>query len=255
MKICILGAGNVATHLARAFSQARHDVAVWNRSEAALRPIAAELGCPCTTEMDALPKDADVYIISVKDDAVAPVAKQLALCLGETKAMVAHTAGSLPKSLVDGCFENGGVLYPMQTFSRNKTLEYSKIPFFVEEQGDVLKMLAESVSESVYILTSEQRKVLHLASVFACNFTNHCYAISEEILKEIDIPFAALLPLINETTAKVNSLPPREAQTGPAVREDYTVMDAQTALLEGRPGLQDIYKRISKSIIEYKNKI
>ena len=252
MKIVILGAGNVASHLARAFSRADHDVTMWNRSEGSLKLIADELNCPCTTDMDALPKDADVYIISVKDDAVDSVAEQLAHTLGKTKAAVAHTAGSLPKSLLDERFEYGGVLYPMQTFSRDKELDYKEIPFFIEEHSDVLKRLALTVSEHVYSLTSEQRKVLHLASVFACNFANHCYMIAEDILKQIDIPFAALLPLINETTSKINALSPRDAQTGPAVREDDTVLGRQIHLLDSRPDLRDIYIRMSNSIINYK---
>ncbi|MBQ7741735.1 MAG: DUF2520 domain-containing protein [Bacteroidaceae bacterium] len=252
MNIVILGSGNVASHLARAFCGASHKVAVWNRSETALKQIAYELACPCTTDMGTLPKDADAYIISVKDDAVDSVAEQLAHTLGKTKATVAHTAGSLPKSLLDKHFEHGGVLYPMQTFSRDKALDYSKIHFFVEEQGDVLKSLALTVSEHVFSLTSEQRKVLHLASVFACNFANHCYTIAEDILRQIDIPFSTLLPLINETTSKLEVLSPREAQTGPAVREDDTVLGSQIHLLDTRPDLRDIYIRMSNSIINYK---
>lgn len=251
-KIVLLGAGNVATHLARAFSGAGHEIAVWNRSEAALKFIVAELGCPCATDMDALPKDADVYIISVKDDAVDSVAEQLAHTLGKTKAIVAHTAGSLPKSLLDRHFENAGVIYPMQTFSREKALDYKEIPFFIEEEDDVLKRLALTVSEHVFTLTSEQRKVLHLASVFACNFANHCYTIAEDVLRQIDIPFATLLPLIKETTQKVSVLSPREAQTGPAVREDDTVLGRQIHLLDSRPDLRDIYILMSNSIISYK---
>lgn len=252
MKVVILGAGNVATHLARAFSSVGHDVMVWNRSEGALNAITAELGCPCTTEMAKLHRDADAYIISVKDDAVEDVAQQLAQCLGRTKAVVAHTAGSLPKRIMDERFRHGGVIYPMQTFSKDKALDYTEIPFFVEEEGDVLHRLAESVSEHVYSLSSEQRKVLHLASVFACNFANHCFVIAEDVLRQIDIPFSALLPLINETTQKLNVLSPREAQTGPAVREDDAVIGRQIQLLDNRPDLRDIYIRMSNSIRSYK---
>lgn len=242
----------MATHLARAFSSAGHDLTVWNRSGGALKLIADEIGCPCTVDMDTLPKDADAYIISVRDDAVADVAERLAHHLGNTQATVAHTAGSLPKDLLDERFEHGGVLYPLQTFSRDKALDYKEIPFFIEEQGDVLKELANTVSEHVFSLTSEQRKVLHLASVFACNFANHCYTIAEDVLHEIDIPFSALKPLINETTNKLNALSPREAQTGPAVREDDTVLGRQIHLLDSRPDLRDIYIRMSDSIIRYK---
>lgn len=256
MNISILGAGNVATHLARAFSGAGHRVAVWNRSETGLLPLRGDLGCFCTVDMAALPIDTDVYIIAVKDDAVASVAHLLAEATRKHphfRSLVAHTAGSLPMSLLEDCFGHCGVFYPMQTFSKSKPLDYSKIPFFVEEKGNQLKQLARSVSEHVFNLTSEQRKVLHLASVFACNFANHCYSIAEDVLKKIGVPFTALLPLIGETTDKVSVLSPLEAQTGPAVREDQVVMNSQLQLLSGNPDLQEIYARMSESIIKFKS--
>lgn len=256
LKVVILGAGNVASHLLRALKGAGHDVTVWNRSDGALAQLRKDMGVACTTDMRALPTDADVYIISVKDDAVESVAQQLAQTLGPQMGghcVVAHTAGSLPKSLLEVFFPNCAVLYPMQTFSKNKPLDYSKIHFFIEEEGDVVSRLALSVSDHVHSLSSEQRKVLHVASVFACNFVNHCYVMCEDVLRGIGVPFAAMLPLISETTDKVGMLPPAEAQTGPAVREDYGVMDAHMRLLAERPDLQEIYRRMSESIIKYKH--
>ena len=254
MKIVIIGAGNVASHFTRAFVKAGHKVTVWNRSEASLAAIKEESSCPCTTDMGAIPKDADVYLISVTDDALESVAAMLHTFIGKCKGVVAHTAGSMPVSLLQKYFRRCGVLYPMQTFTKGKSLEYNQIPFFVEEEDDVMRKLALSVSPSVYQLNGEQRKTLHLAAVFACNFTNHCYSIAEDVLRQIDIPFAALLSLINETTQKVNAMSPVEAQTGPAVREDETVLDQQAHLLDDRPDLQDIYIRMSESIIKYKRK-
>ena len=240
MQIAIIGRGRVATHLLKALLQAGHEVVSVN-----------------SRTLEELPLETDVYILSVKDSALQDVIRNAVK--GREGQLFVHTAGSMSMDLFKGCCARYGVLYPMQTFSLDREVNFREIPLFIEASDAAtfqqIRALADSVSQHVYDLSTEDRRYLHLAAVFACNFTNHCYAISEEILKEIDIPFAALLPLINETTAKVNSLPPREAQTGPAVREDYTVMDAQTALLEGRPGLQDIYKRISESIIEYKNKI
>ena len=252
MKVAILGAGNVASHMARALSGVGHDVALWNRSEAALVPLRVELNVSCTTDLAALPSDADVYLISVKDDAVAAVAQQLAE-VGCTAAVYAHTAGSLPKSLLEPYFKHSGVLYPMQTFSKGKALDYSKIPFFVEEENNILHELALTISERVYTLSSEQRKVLHTASVFACNFANHCCTIASELLRDIGVPFSALLPLVDETVAKLSVLPPNEAQTGPAIREDYGVIDAQISLLDAYPDWREIYTRLTSSIITHKH--
>lgn len=256
MKICILGAGNVASHLARAFCQANHDVVVWNRSESPLLAISEELQCRCTTDVRELPTDADAYIISVKDDAVRRVAELLSSTLSCTKPVVAHTAGSVSLEVLSGHFENAGVFYPLQTFSKDKSLNYSEVPFFVEGSGVVIKTLrdlAGTVSEHVYEMSSEQRKILHLASVFACNFTNHCYAISEKILSEISIPFNVMLPLIRETLDKVATMTPVKSQTGPAAREDYDVIESQMSLLEGNEVEQELYRLFSKNIITYKH--
>jgi len=254
MKIVILGAGRVASHLARAFVCAGHDIAVWNRSAANLESISEKIGCFCTTDMSQLPKDADVYLISVKDDAVLSVVDALSDVLNDTNALVAHTAGSMPLALIEDKFSNCGVFYPMQTFTKDKILEYKKIPFFIEtscKDNNLLKELAESVSEIVYELDSEKRQYLHLASVFACNFVNHCYAISENILKKIDVPFSVMYPLIDETTNKVKAIKPVDGQTGPAVRRDNVVMDKQMQLLIDDPKLQEIYRILSKNIIKY----
>lgn len=255
MKVNVLGAGRVAGHLANAFVQAGHEVAVWNRGEESLCPIRERLGCLCTTRMEELPKQVDMYIISVKDDVVSDVATQLYGVIGETNAIVAHTAGSLSMDLLKQYFQHCGVLYPMQTFSKDKVLDYTKIPFFVEGNAEVvkqLKCLAEFVSKSVFELDSEHRKYLHLSSVFACNFVNHCFAVSEEILKGIDIPFSVMIPLIEETVDKVSGMSPRDGQTGPAVREDHNIMEAQMELLKDEPRLKQIYQLMSENIIDYK---
>lgn len=255
MKIAILGAGNVATHLCKAFAGAGHEVAVWNRSQQSLAPL--QQLAVCTTRMADLPKDVDLYLISVKDDAVANVAAQLHSTVGEPTAIVAHTAGSLDMGMLKEHFCNCGVLYPMQTFSTAKALDYSKIPFFVEATGEgvvTLENLARSVSDTVYRLSSEQRRYLHLASVFACNFTNHLFAVSEEVLGNIGLPLSMMHPLIAETIDKVYTIGPVRGQTGPAVREDCNIMNAQMQLLSSNAELQEMYKLISQNIINYKHK-
>lgn len=256
MTVCILGAGNVAFHLTHAFIDAGHEVLVWNRSEgslASMRKLGAKY---CTTRIEDIPKDLDLYLISVKDDAVTEVLDMLRGHL-PSNVKVAHTAGSLSVEIVEKRFTNCGVLYPMQTFTKGKELKYSEIPFFIEEKNEMkgrLKILAESVSDRVYELNSSQRRYLHLASVFACNFSNHCYTLSESVISKIGLPFSVMLPLVDETVAKVKQLnSPVDCQTGPAVREDAMVMEAQKKLLEDQQE-KNIYELMSLSIIDYKHK-
>lgn len=254
MKVGILGAGRVGTHLCRAFMGGGNEVTVWNRSIASARQLAIETGCSVAQHMDDFPVDADAYLICVKDDALETVAKDFSRVFGDRTGVVAHTAGSKPMSLLKGKFPKAGVLYPMQTFSKEKALDYSKIPFFVEESDEtnsVLKDLAGSVSNHVYFLNSDQRRYLHLASVFACNFSNHCYALASDILAKIDVPFSVLLPLIRETAQKVESIPPRVAQTGPAARGDMSVIQSQELLLDDDKNLQQLYKLMSQSIMSF----
>lgn len=256
MRVCIFGAGNVAFHLTHAFIDAGHEVFVWNRSEGALASMI-ELGAKnCTTRIEDIPKDIDLYLISVKDDAVTEVLEMLRGHL-PSNVNVAHTAGSLSVEIVEKRFVNCGVLYPMQTFTKGKDLKYCEIPFFIEEKGEMkglVRALAESVSDKVYELNSSQRRYLHLASVFACNFVNHCYTLSESVLSKIGLPFSVMLPLVDETVAKVKQLnSPVDCQTGPAVREDAMVMGAQKELLEDQRE-KDIYDLMSLSIIDYKHK-
>mgnify|MGYP000339874353 FL=1 len=140
----------------------------------------------------------------------------------------------------------------MQSFSKEKTVSFHDIPCFVEANDDyardVLMQLAQGLTTKIYQLSSEDRKYLHLSAVFACNFVNHCYAVSYDILKKHGIPFDVMLPLIDETARKVHVLTPQEAQTGPAVRYDQNVIRAQSSLLRDNPLLKDIYERMSMNI-------
>ena len=166
-------------------------------------------------------------------------------------------AGSIPMSMFRGMALHYGVLYPMQTFSKQREVDFLKIPCFVEANDEFalrqIGDLAHQVSQRVYQLSSEDRRYLHLSAVFACNFVNHCYAISQDILQERGIPFDVMLPLIDETAAKVHELSPMDAQTGPAVRYDTNVIRAQGALLKANPIVKDIYDRMSMSIHQMQN--
>ncbi|MCM1313575.1 MAG: F420-dependent NADP oxidoreductase [Bacteroides sp.] len=255
MDIVLVGAGNLATNLGRALRDAGHTIKqVYSRTEESAAVLAGLLRCGYTTVADDVGQEADVYIFSVKDSVLKELADKLRP--GREEALFVHTAGSMDMGVLGGC--RRGVLYPMQTFSKQKPVDFRHIPCFVEASDETdsttLKALAESVSERVYELSGEDRKYLHLAAVFCCNFANHCYAIGADILKRHGIPFDVMLPLIQETADKLRSLSPREAQTGPAVRYDTNVMDRQKALLADLPDFRDVYDLMSEGIHKNVNK-
>ena len=271
MKIVLIGAGNLATHLGKALHAAGHDMLqVFSRTMQAAETLASLLDAEPLTDIAQVRDDADVYVFSVKDSALTQLVAQLcrheADGLGEDGAVNAlrkakkgehervflHTAGSMPMSVFEGMAQHYGVLYPMQTFSKQREVDFSIIPYFVEANDEFaqkqIEGLAREISGRVYQLSSEDRKYLHLSAVFACNFANHCYAISQELLEEHGIPFDVMLPLINETAAKVHEMKPKDAQTGPAVRYDENVIDKQSKLLENHPHFKKVYDSMSKSI-------
>lgn len=252
MKIVLIGAGNLATHLGKALHAAGHDmVQVFSRTMQSAETLASLLDAEPLTDMAQVRDDADVYIFSVKDSALEQLISQL--CGGEKKVFL-HTAGSMPMSVFREKAQHYGVLYPMQTFSKQREVDFSIIPCFIEANDEFalkqIEGLAGQISHRVYRLSSEDRKYLHLSAVFACNFANHCYAASQELLQQHGIPFDVMLPLIDETAAKVHGMTPKEAQTGPAVRYDENVIGKQIQLLENQPYFQKIYDCMSKSIHE-----
>ena len=252
MKIVLIGAGNLATHLGKALHAAGHDmVQVFSRTMQSAETLASLLDAEPLTDISQVRDDADVYIFSVKDSALEQLISQL--CGGEKKVFL-HTAGSMPMSVFRGKALHYGVLYPMQTFSKQREVDFSIIPCFIEANDEFalkqIEGLAGQISHRVYQLSSEDRKYLHLSAVFACNFANHCYAASQKLLQQHGIPFDVMLPLIDETAAKVHGMTPKEAQTGPAVRYDENVIGKQIQLLENQPYFQKIYDCMSKSIHE-----
>ena len=231
MDIAIIGRGRVATHMGKALLKAGHKVVSVNS-----RTLAE------------LPQDADVYIIAVKDSALQEVISKVTK--GREGQLFLHTAGSMPLSVFEGYADNAGVLYPMQTFSMDREVDFREIPLFIEGADPRIRAVAESLSAHVYELSTADRKDLHLAAVFACNFANHCYTLAADVLQKKGLPFDVMLPLVDETARKVHELHPTEAQTGPAVRGDQNVMQAQAALLDGKA--KEIYELLSQSIQEHK---
>lgn len=246
----MIGAGNLATNLGKALFRAGHEIVqVYSRTEESASALAEVLKCVHTTELEEVVRSADVFIISVKDSALPSVASSLQE--GREGQLFVHTAGSMPMDTLP--FERRGVFYPMQTFSKNKEVDFSVIPCFVEakDKRDLqgLKALALTISDTVYELDSENRQYLHLSAVFCCNFANHCFSLGAELLKQHgNIPFSVMLPLIDETAGKLYAMSPQAAQTGPAVRWDTNVMDKHLQLLSDQPEWQQLYHLLSRSI-------
>ena len=251
-RIAFVGAGNVAWHLAQALTAAGHEVeAIYSRSRTSREPLASQL--PQAQTLDTLDFSRlvlDVVFISVPDAALADVAAALKVSPG---TLVVHTSGSQPLALlqkVEGA--RAGVFYPLQTFSKIKPIDMALVPLLVEAQSQEtlqqLETLARSISSQVYQVSSEARKQLHLAAVFACNFTNHLLGISQQLLQEANLPKQLLQPLIEETIAKAAQQNPFSVQTGPAIRGDENVLQAHLQLLEQHPAYASLYRQLSKSI-------
>ena len=251
MKIAMIGAGNLATNLGKALLDAGNDILqVYSRTHASAEALAGMLGGTPVVSIDRVTSDADVYIVAVKDSVMADILPSL--CKGKAGKVFLHTAGSVAASVFEGMAAHYGVIYPMQTFSKSRLLDFSGIPCFIEGNDDTAldaaSTLAGGISDKVYLVGSDVRRYLHLAAVFACNMVNHCYDISSEILRKHGLPFDVMLPLIDETARKVHQIPPRQAQTGLAVRYDQNVIRAQAELLKDNPMFKQIYEIMSMSI-------
>ena len=256
-KIVFLGSGNLATNLSLALKAAGEEIIqIFSRTKENAQALADKLHCASCTSINDIRTDADVYIFSVKDDALPSLIEQLAVKLSGSLStgeggvpIFLHTAGSVPMSVFpetmhyELCTMNYGVLYPMQTFSKDRSVNFREIPCFVEASDnntlEEIKTLASKISDHVLEMSSEKRRKLHLAAVFACNMTNHCYRLAEKVLEEEGIDFSLYLPLIQETANKVKELSPRQAQTGPMVRYDKKIMDAQIALINDERTLKN----------------
>lgn len=252
-QINIIGAGNVATHLAYAFQSAGYLISgIFSREKIHAEHLASELHSAVATDrIEELP-NANVYIFAVKDNAISALATRLSESMPNCESLIVHTAGSIPISILSTLFKNAAVLYPLQTLSKQRIISFSEIPLFVEasnkESLQQITELAHNISNSVTSLDSHRRSILHLSAVFACNFTNHCYAIATKILEEVNIDPKCLLPLIDETARKIHILQPNEAQTGPAVRWDTQIIEQQSEILSDKKVLQSIYNLMSISI-------
>lgn len=249
--IAIIGAGNLATHLSKALRNQGHNIVqVYSRTEKSAKTLSNILETEYASSPTQITLCADLYFVALKDSVFADVLGQVDF---KNKLLV-HCSGSLPLSILQNYSENTGVLYPLQTFSKSRELDFSKVPLFVEANSlkneKTLVEIANSLSNTVSVLNSEKRKSLHISAVLACNFVNHMYTLAGEFLSSKDIPFDVLEPLIEETAQKVQDMNPKTAQTGPAVRFDENIINDHLNHLSVFPNTQELYKSISKSIFE-----
>ncbi len=252
MKIALIGAGNLASHLATALHRKGSVIVqVYSRHFSNAEALARKIDAEALDDLSQLDSSIDVLIFAVSDHAIPTLLE----CLGRRNdSLLIHTAGSVALDVFRAYSENYAVLYPLQTFSKAKPIDFSEIPVFIEANSEAAlsktKLLAGMLSDNVREANSQQRKQLHLAAVFACNFTNHLYELSSQLTEAAKLPFEVLLPLIRETADKLRTLSPHDAQTGPAVRNNWQVMEEHMRLLEERPDLQKLYELLSESIIK-----
>lgn len=244
-KVSIIGSGNVARHLIHAFQSNSEIelVQVFARNKKSLTHL---LDSNSVTSDYTQLQAADVYIIAVSDDAIAEVSSQLPF----ENQLVVHTSGTVPLTTLESK-NRRGVFYPLQTFSKDKAVNFKTIPICLEAENEkdlqTLNQIASTISDAVYQINSEQRKALHVAAVFVNNFVNHLYQMGNEICDNNNVPFEILKPLIQETANKIVSLSPKEAQTGPAKRNDLTTIEAHQQFLTDE-NLSTIYTLLTQSI-------
>jgi len=245
IKIVLIGSGNVAHHLIQAFAKSKkvEVIQVFARQKESVAPLFDSK--KITDNYNDLAQ-ADVYIIAVSDDAIAKVSSQLPFL----NRLVVHTSGTVSLDALDSK-NRKGIFYPLQTFSKDKAVDFSQIPICIESENDadyeILKTLAEIVSNNVFEIDSPQRKALHISAVFVNNFVNHLYQIGHEICIENKVPFEILKPLILETANKVMTVSPIDAQTGPAKRNDNQTIQAHLNALTDE-NQKTIYKILTQSI-------
>ncbi|HKL34929.1 MAG TPA: DUF2520 domain-containing protein [Salegentibacter sp.] len=243
-EVVILGTGNVAFHLFKAFSEAENIqvIQVYNHRQESLKDFSKFTDT--TTSINEL-KPAHFYILALKDDIIPEIAEQLK----NYRGIILHTSGAVGLNALESV-TNFGVFYPLQTFSKNKYVDFAKIPVCIEanssENLERISALASGISKDVREIDSEQRKALHVAAVFVNNFSNHLYSIGAEICAENKIEFSILKPLIAETAIKIESLKPQEAQTGPALRNDQKTIETHLEFLNKKN--KDIYSLLTHSI-------
>ena len=253
MRISFIGAGRVATHLAQALSLQHQVVQILSRNLANASILANRVNAEAINDVEQLSAQIDLLVIAVSDQAISNVIESVSMRLPDV--LIVHTSGSTHLQLLTQYHAKSGVFYPLQTFSFEREVDWANTPLFIEaEQTHDLKILtglADSLSQRVYQYDSEQRLSLHLAAVFACNFSNACYDMAKQVLDAKQVDFSLLYPLIIETAHKATQNDPKQVQTGPAIRGDQNILMMHQHMLADaeRPDLKMIYACLSDAII------
>lgn len=254
-RICLVGAGNVATHLGKALSAVTDIVQVVSRHKDTASRLSEHIGggCVAASSLSDLIPDADFYILAVNDDKIAAIAD----ATPDYPGIWAHTSGSVPMDVFAATKRHFGVFYPLQTFTRDVAVDVSEVPFFIEgsspEVESHLIALARMISRRVDVADSIRRRQLHVAAVFACNYANLMWAEADALLQHVGLDITYLMPLLKATLAKIENISPRDAMTGPARRGDHEVIEKHLSMLDGRQ--KEIYSLLADTILgEYHGK-
>ena len=247
-KIVIFGAGNVAHHLGKALKDSGYNIIqIIGRTKKTTIELSQKLDCNYSVNYKNLSDNADIYIIATSDISIPDVLANVNF----KNKVVLHTSGSTAIDIF-GNLPNHGVLYPLQTFSKNRNINFDEVPLFIEANNEkttqIIKEFAKQLSQKVEYANSEKRMHLHLAAVFACNFTNHMLSLSQELLEKQELDFDYLNPLVVETINKAIEQSPIKSQTGPAIRNDITIIKKHIELLSNNNDYQKLYSFVSKSI-------
>jgi predicted short-subunit dehydrogenase-like oxidoreductase (DUF2520 family) len=254
MRISFIGSGNVATHLAKASKAAGiHLINIYSKNIQHAESLASTCNANAVEKISDIDSNIDLLIVSVNDAALGSINEEIK----SLSCPVVHTAGSVSINSIYSDEHAFGVLYPLQTFSKSREQNLKDVPFFVEasteELSKRLEQLVTLLGGKFQIANSEQRLHLHIAAVFACNFSNYMYSIAHELLEQHKLPFEHLVPLILETAHKIEKLSPIEAQTGPAKRHDHVTVEKHLEALEEQPLLHSLYMQISAEIEKNQN--
>lgn len=249
MKVVIIGSGNVASHLATALHEKGVEIIqIYSRTTKNAQILAQKLDTTFTNVISEISLEADIYIYALNDNSLSSFLKKFNL----PDAIHIHTAGSIPMGIFERYTNKYGVLYPFQTFSKDKKVDFTTIPICIEGINSTTENkiadFAALLSSKIYFVKSEQRKKLHLAAVFACNFSNYMYDIANELVTKAGFGIEIIQPLIIETADKINYLSPCEAQTGPAKRADQETIYRHIFMLSKYPGWKKIYKLLTSNI-------
>lgn len=254
MRISFIGAGRVAHHLAHALSQHHQIIQIYSRSFEPVQTLATQVGATATVNICEINPEVDLVIIAVSDQMIASVIAEVHHQLAD--ALIVHTSGSTDIEVLAKIHARAGVFYPLQTFSLDREISWADTPLFVEAQSEddlvLLTALASQLSHRVYQYTSAQRLSLHLAAVFACNFSNYCYDMAKQIVDAQQVDFSLLYPLILETAHKAVQHDPKQMQTGPAMRGDQNILNMHQQMLQDaqREDLKKVYNLMSQQILQ-----